>query len=110
MNINVTKKFSKKTFMAYNSKSNKNLSEKKADSSWSPTEINIDGAKVSLLMFTYLKGSHFRSIFLINNRLYGYDDMKSELEYIIKHIVTSCYNFSENFRVFTDSAPMLQKF
>ena len=77
--------------MAYNSKSNNNLSAKKLTVFDLPTEIVIDGVKFRLLMCTYLIGSHFRSILSINNRFYGYDDIQTELDSkIIKHVVTSC--------------------
>ena len=44
-----------------------------------PTEITIDNSKYCLLISTYLVHSHFKSIFLINDCFYGYDDMGTDL-------------------------------
>jgi hypothetical protein len=90
-NVNVTKKFSNTPLWLIIQNLITTYQQKKLKVFDLPTEIVIDGVKFRLLMCTYLIASHFRSIFSINNRFYGYDDMKTELDSnIIKHVVSSC--------------------
>ena len=56
-----------------------------------PPQLIINEKKYLLLMCTYLKGAHFKSIFTHDDHIYFFDDLKEGLtENMEKHEVSSC--------------------
>ena len=56
-----------------------------------PPQLIINEKKYLLLMCTYLKGHHFKSIFTHDDHIYFFDDLKEGLtENMEKHEVSSC--------------------
>ena len=94
--LNVTKTFSKSPLWLIIQNLITTYQKRKLTVYDLPTEITINGTKFSLLMCTYLIGSHFRSIFFINDCFYGYDDMETKgIFFIHKHVVYIIYQNSK---------------